>query len=89
MSGKLNLRKTTGLAAALAMAGLLPASANAQVWYSEACIQYYTNYCAANWQNHAFTSSAQCVEHYKETVCKGYTHYPDDYLVSPTIGRID
>ena len=74
--------------AALATAGLLPASANAQVWYSPACIEYFTNYCAANWQALGFASSAQCVEHYKETVCKGYTTYPD-YLVSPTVGRAE
>jgi hypothetical protein len=76
--------------AALAIAGLLaPASAHAQVWYSPGCIAYFTNYCAANWQALGFASSAQCVEHYKETACKGYITYPDDYLVPPTVGHID
>ncbi len=75
--------------AALATVGLLaPASADAQVWYSPACIEYFTNYCAANWQAQSFASPAQCVDHYKETVCKGYTTYPD-YLVSPAVGRAE
>ncbi len=75
--------------AALATVGLLaPASANAQVWYSPGCIEYFTNYCAANWQAQSFASPAQCVAHYKETACKGYTTYPD-YLVSPTTGRAE
>jgi hypothetical protein len=84
-------KKVSGVllaSATLAAAGLLPASANAQVWYSPGCIDYFTNYCSANWQALGFTSSAQCVDHYKETVCKGYTTYPD-YLVSPTIGRAE
>ena len=90
MPGKLDLKRAAGVAAALATAGLLmPASAQAQVWYSEACIQYYRDYCAANWQSQGFASSAQCAEYYKETVCKGYVIYPDYSPASPSANRPD
>ncbi len=90
MLRNLNPKRAAGLAAALAAAGLMmPAPAQAQVWYSEACIQYYKDQCAANWQSQGFASSAQCAEHYKETVCKGYVIYPDGYLVSPSTARND
>ena len=88
LNGLKRMSGTLLASAALAAAGLLPASANAQVWYSPACLEYFTNYCAANWQALGFTSSAQCFEHYKETVCKGYTSYPD-YLVAPATGRAE
>ncbi len=85
----LNLGRTSAIAAAIAAAGLMvPASAQSQVWYSEACIQYFRDYCAANWQSQGFASAAQCTDHYKETMCKGYTTYPD-YLVPPSADRVD
>jgi hypothetical protein len=72
------ISKTLLASAALASLGLLaPASANAQVWYSPACIQYYEGQCAANWQAQGFASYSACVAYYKEAVCKGYTVYPD------------
>jgi hypothetical protein len=90
MLGKLDLKRTMGFAAAIAAAGLLvPAPAQAQVWYSEACVQYYTDICAANWQSMGFSSAAKCVDHHKETVCKGEIYYPDDYLVPPSAERLD
>lgn len=85
MLGKFSLKRMTGLVAALATVALtVPTPAQAQVWYSEACIQRYRDYCAANWQSQGFSSSAQCAEHYKETVCKGYISYEDYYLLPPS-----
>ncbi len=88
MPRKFNLKRATGLAATLAAAGMMaPAPAQAQVWYSEACIQYYRDYCAANWQRQGFASSAQCAEYYKENACKGYTSYEEYSSVSPSARR--
>ncbi|HEX8449537.1 MAG TPA: hypothetical protein VF652_08100 [Allosphingosinicella sp.] len=85
-----NMGRTAALAAAVATAGsMLPAAARAQVWYSEACVQYYTDICAANWQSMGFSSAAKCVDHHKETVCKGEIYYPDEYLVPPSAERLD
>lgn len=78
MAGKLKLKNATGLAAALAFAGLLaPASANAQVIYLPGCIAYYEDQCAAGWQAQGFASYSACVAFYTETACKGYVTYPD------------
>lgn len=83
MLRKLNLERMTAVAAAVAAAGLLmPAPAQAQVWYSEACIQYYRDYCAANWQRQGFASSAQCADWYKENACKGSVIYEEYSPVS-------
>ena len=83
MLRKLNLERMTAGAATMAAAGLLmPAPAQAQVWYSEACIQYYRDYCAANWQRQGFASSAQCADYYKENACKGSVIYEEYSPVS-------
>ena len=89
MLGNINLKRTMGLAAALAATGLLaPAPAQAQAWYSEVCIQYYIDYCQANskgqanWQRQGFASSAQCADYYKENACRGTTIYEEYSLVS-------
>jgi hypothetical protein len=83
MLRKLNLERMTAVAAAVAAAGLLmPAPAQAQVWYSEVCIQYYRDYCAANWQRQGFASSAQCADWYKENACRGTTIYEEYSSVS-------
>ena len=83
MLRKLNLERMTAVAAAVAAAGLLiPAPAQAQVWYSEVCIQYYRDYCAANWQRQGFASSAQCADWYKENACKGSVIYEEYSPVS-------
>lgn len=83
MLRKLNLERMTAVAAAAAAAGLLmPAPAQAQVWYSEVCIQYYRDYCVANWQRQGFASSAQCADWYKENACKGTTIYEEYSPVS-------
>ena len=95
MLGNINLKRTMGLAAALAATGLLaPAPAQAQAWYSEVCIQYYIDYCAANskgqanWQRQGFASSAQCADYYKENACKGTTVYEEYAGVSPSSVRL-
>lgn len=83
MFKNLDLKRTTGLVAALAAAGLMvPTPAQAQVWYSEVCIQYYRDYCAANWQRQGFASSAQCADYYKENACRGTTIYEEYSPVS-------
>lgn len=88
MLRKLNLERMTAVAAAMAAAGLLmPAPAQAQVWYSEVCIQYYQNYCAANWQSQGFASSAQCADWYKENACRGTTIYEEYSPVSAASRR--
>ena len=91
MVRKLDLKRTMGFAAAIATAGLLmPAPASAQVWYSEACIQYYRDYCVANWQRQGFASSAQCADFYKENACKGSVIYQEySSLAVPSTGRPD
>ena len=90
MFGNLNLKRTTGFVAALATAGLLmPAPAQAQAWYSEVCIQYYRDYCVANWQRQGFASSAHCAEWYKENACKGSVIYEEYHSVSPSANRPD
>ena len=89
MLRKLNLERMTATAAAVAAAGLLmPAPAQAQVWYSEACIQYYRDYCAANWQRQGFASSAQCADWYKENACKGTVIY-EEYSPVASANRRD
>jgi hypothetical protein len=90
MLKNLNMGRTAALAAAVAAAGLMvPAPAQAQAWYSEACVQYYIDICAANWQSMGFSSAAKCADHHKETVCKGEIYYPEDYLVPPSAERLD
>ena len=93
MLRKLKLERMTAVAAAVAAAGLLmPAPAQAQVWYSDVCVQYYIDYCAANskgqanWQRQGFASSAQCADWYKENACRGTTMY-EEYSLIPSANR--
>ncbi|HYI41239.1 MAG TPA: hypothetical protein VE053_13065 [Allosphingosinicella sp.] len=90
MAGKLNLRNSMGLAAALTFAGLLaPASANAQVIYLPGCIAYFEGQCAASWQAQGFASYSACVAFYTETACRGTVIYPDYSSASPSANRPD
>jgi hypothetical protein len=90
MLKNLDRGRIAALAAAVATAGLMvPAPAQAQAGYNEACVQYYIEICEANWQSMGFPSAAKCAYHHKETVCKGEIYYPDDYLVPPSAERLD
>jgi hypothetical protein len=76
MLRKLNLKRTIGLVAALAIAGLSgPASAeDPPRYFSPECAQYFKDvYCPAHWQAENFTSSSACADYYKEGCY--YTYY--------------
>jgi hypothetical protein len=81
MAGKIKLRTTAGLAAALAMAGLSSAaSAQRLPQPRPECMAEVRAYCAANWQTDVqvdFTSEAQCVEAYTEQCHYDWSYYVD------------
>ncbi|HEX9947355.1 MAG TPA: hypothetical protein VGA98_07440 [Allosphingosinicella sp.] len=67
MPRKLNLRTITGLAAALAMAGLSgAASAQRLNEPRPECMAEVRAYCATYWQYFRFASEQACVEAYTE-----------------------
>ena len=72
---KFKLGRTTGLAAALAMAGL-PGPASAQTNSTDpACVQYVQNqYCPTYWRSQNFSSEAACVAHYTPACEWTYTY---------------
>jgi hypothetical protein len=79
MLGKLNLRTTAGLAAALATAGLSgPASAQRLNEPRPECMQEVRAYCAtywnASWQPN-FASEQACVDHYDEQCYYEWTYH--------------
>ena len=79
MLRKLNLRMMTGLAAALAMAGLAgPASAQRLNEPRPECMEEVRAYCAmywnASWQPN-FASQQACVDHYDEQCYYEWTYY--------------
>lgn len=84
MLRKLNLRTMTGLAAALAMAGLSgAASAQRLPQPRPECMQEVRAYCAANWQTDVqvdFASEAECVEAYTEQCHWDWSYYVDAAL---------
>ena len=80
MPRKLTLRRMTGLAAALAMAGLSgPASAQRLNEPRPECMQEVRAYCAMywdeSWQQPNFASEAACVDHYDEMCYYEWTYY--------------
>ncbi|HEX8127407.1 MAG TPA: hypothetical protein VF548_17670 [Allosphingosinicella sp.] len=83
MGKPLDPKNTAALACAVAAASLMvPAPAQAQVWYDEACVQYYIDHCEANWQALGFPSPAKCASHHKETVCS-YVYDPGGDVPQP------
>jgi hypothetical protein len=46
------------------------ASAQTNPTFDPVCVQYFKNYCAANWQSQGFGSFTQCWEAYKLWACQ-------------------
>ena len=87
MLRKLNLNKTTGLGAALVIAGLSgPAWAEDPPRYPvPECAQYYKDvYCPTHWQADHFASQQACADYYRDEVCY-YTYWVR--LVPPATRR--
>jgi hypothetical protein len=78
MLGKLNLRTMTGLAAALALAGMSgAASAQRLPAPRPECMQEVRAYCAAYWNaswQRPFASEAACVEYYSDQCYYDWTY---------------
>jgi hypothetical protein len=79
MLGKLNLKRMTGLAAALALAGLSgPASAQRLNEPRPECMQEVRAYCATYWNTAGqppFANQQACVDHYDEMCYYEWTYY--------------
>jgi len=79
MLWKLNLKTMSGLAAALAVAGLAgPASAQRLPEPRPECMAEVRAYCATHWQTDPqihFTSEAQCVQAYTEQCHYDWSYY--------------
>ena len=76
MARTLNLRRTMGLAAALAFTGLSSPlfAEDPPRYFIPECAQYYKDvYCPAHWQAEHFASSTACADYYKEGCY--YTYY--------------
>jgi hypothetical protein len=77
MLSKLNLKRTKGLVAALAIASLSgPAWAqDPPRYFSPECAQYFKDvYCPAHWQADHFASQSACADYYRDEVC-WYTYW--------------
>jgi len=86
------LRKTSALAASLALAGAtISGSASAQhpEWQSaEECYQYVQNGCSANWQRWGYAQESDCVMGQWCLLCMqgymcGILSYEVDWAVKP------
>ncbi len=69
------MSRTLMASAALVIASFAgAASAQTSPTYDPACVQYFKNYCAANWQSQGFASHSECWEAYKLAACQ-YEYY--------------
>lgn len=73
MPMKFGKMSRTLLASAALVAASFSGAASAQT-FDPVCVQYFKNYCAANWQSQGFASFSECWETYKLAACQ-YEYY--------------